>query len=108
MAWATSTRAARLPRDWGAIRVQVRARAKGRCQGQDVLGVGIIGHAPTCDGIGSDADHITAGDNHSLDNLQWLSAACHRAKTARETARRNVERAGQRRRTERHPGALDS
>lgn len=32
MAWATSDRAARLPRDWDAIRTRVRDRAQGRCQ----------------------------------------------------------------------------
>jgi len=62
-------------------------------------------HAPKCDGIGTDCDHITAGDNHSLDNMQWLSHDCHKAKTARETAARNTNTALLKQRPqEQHPG----
>jgi 5-methylcytosine-specific restriction protein A len=98
MAWATSTRRQRLPDDWPAIRAEVRNRAGGRCEAQH--------HVPECDGIGTDADHIRQGDDHSLANLQWLSRPCHKAKTARESAARNRARAAQRKRTERHPGAM--
>ena len=99
MAWTTSTRRDRLPPDWWAIRQRVKRRANGQCEATH--------HAPGCTGTGTDADHITPGDNHALDNLQWLSTACHRAKTAAETAARNQARAAQRRRPhERHPGAL--
>lgn len=108
MAWATSTRRQRLPANWDTIRTQVRDRAHGRCQGQDVLKVGAIGHAPRCNGKGNDADHIKPGDDHGMGNLQWLSTPCHTAKTARETAERNKAQAEARRRTERHPGALHS
>ena len=41
-------------------------------------------HAPDCHGIGAECDHIKPGDDHSLSNLQWLSAPCHLAKTLRE------------------------
>ena len=34
----------------------------------------------------TDVDHISAGDNHELSNLQALSHACHTAKTTRENA----------------------
>lgn len=99
MAWATSTRASRLPPNWATIRAQVRDRADGRCEATD--------HAPGCDGIGTDADHIIAGDDHDLDNLQWLSEPCHRAKTAQESATRNRTIAAMRRRpTEPHPGRI--
>ncbi len=98
MAWATSDRRARLPRNWGAIRSQVKDRARGRCQADT--------HHPDCDGVGTDADHITPGDDHTLTNLQWLSEPCHKAKTARETAQRNQARARMRYRTEHHPGSL--
>lgn len=99
MAWSTSDRASRLPPDWQDIREQVRARAGGRCQAAY--------HARGCTGIGTDADHITPGDDHSLSNLQWLSDPCHRAKTARETAARNrIRAAGRKRPDERHPGSL--
>lgn len=98
MAWSTSDRASRLPSDWPAIRERVRRRARDRCEASE--------HEPDCDRIGNDADHITAGDDHRISNLQWLSTACHKAKTARETAERNRARAAMRLRTERHPGAV--
>lgn len=84
----TSTRSARLPRDWQAIRAQVKARAKGRCEA--------IRHHPDCDGIGRECDHITPGDDHRLTNLQWLSTPCHLAKTRAESAARNRARHAQR------------
>lgn len=79
--WQTSHRHNRLPKDWQRIRAEVKARASGKCQAEH--------HVKGCDGIGTDCDHITPGDDNSLDNLQWLSSACHKAKTARETAARN-------------------
>jgi len=97
MAWDTSTRRHRLPPDWQAIRRQVQARAGDRCQA--------VTHHPRCDGYGTDADHITPGDNHSLTNLAWLNEHCHRLKTAQETAARNRSR-GRKRPEERHPGLL--
>jgi 5-methylcytosine-specific restriction enzyme A len=96
--WSTSDRSARLPPGWPTIRAAVSARAGGRCEARH--------HEPTCDGRGTDADHISAGDDHSMGNLQWLSGPCHRAKTARETAERNRARAAAKKRTERHPGAM--
>ena len=80
--WNTSHRHDRLPPDWQRIRAEVKARANGRCQAKH--------HAKGCNGIGTDCDHIIPGDDNSLDNLQWLSSACHKAKTARETAARNT------------------
>ncbi len=80
--WNTSRRHDRLPCDWQRIRAVVKARAGGRCQAER--------HARGCNGIGTDCDHIIPGDDNSLDNLQWLSSACHKAKTARETAMRNI------------------
>jgi 5-methylcytosine-specific restriction protein A len=97
--WSTSDRRERLPDNWEAIRRQVKTRAKGKCQATT--------HAKGCGGWGSDADHIEAGDNHHLDNLQWLSRACHWAKTNREAAARNTARAAARYRpSEQHPGRL--
>lgn len=98
MAWSTSTRRKRLPADWDSIRVQVKRRANGLCEARE--------HDPRCNGYGTDADHIIAGDNHALSNLQWLSGPCHRAKTARESAARNRARAASRIRHETHPGEL--
>lgn len=99
MAWSTSDRRARLPADWAAIRRAVKRRANGRCEAEQ--------HHPDCDGIGTDADHKTAGDNHSLENLQWLSKPCHWAKTKRENAARNKQQAALKRRpAEQHPGRI--
>ncbi|WIE54215.1 HNH endonuclease [Curtobacterium sp. MCBD17_003] len=75
----------------------MRTRARGLCEAEH--------HEPDCDGIGTDADHLVMGDNHSMDNLQWLSGPCHKAKTARESAARNTTNAQLRRRPqEPHPG----
>jgi 5-methylcytosine-specific restriction endonuclease McrA len=97
MTWSTSDRRQRLPPNWQTLRRQARDRAHGLCEATR--------HDPRCDGKGTDADHITAGDSHHLANLQWLSGPCHRAKTARETAARNRQTAALKRRpVERHPG----
>lgn len=99
MPWSTSDRRERLPRNWQSIRAKVKARAHGLCEADR--------HDPRCDGIGTDADHIKAGDHHELTNLQWLSEPCHRAKTARESAERNRQQARLKRRpTEPHPGLI--
>lgn len=98
MSWYTSDRRSRLPRDWDRIRTRVLSRAAYQCQA--------IEHDPRCDGRATDVDHIRPGDNHSLDNLQALSAVCHRAKTAHETNVRNRVRARMRLHpAEPHPGS---
>lgn len=97
MTWSTSDRKERLPDDWPKIRARVKARANGKCEATQ--------HAKKCNGTGTDADHITPGDDHSMNNLQWLSYPCHLSKTAREAAARNRERKAARYRpTEQHPG----
>lgn len=80
-----SGRRDRLPADWDERRDAVRVRAHGRCQART--------HHPECTGMGSECDHIHAGDDHSLTNLQWLSKPCHKAKTAAESRDRNRARA---------------
>lgn len=89
MSWSGSTRRSRLPADWSARVSAVRARAGGRCEARE--------HVAACDGRGTDCDHIVAGDDHDLSNLQWLSRPCHQAKTARD-------RQAWKRRPEQHPG----
>lgn len=97
MTWSSSDRRERLPANWQDIRRQVRLRAHGRCEAEE--------HAPGCCGDGSDADHKTPGDDHRLENLQWLSAPCHRAKTTREaTARNQARKQARLRPREQHPG----
>ena len=98
--WYTSDRRYRLPSDWGRRKAAVRARARGRCQAAS--------HAPGCNGVGTECDHIVAGDDHDLDNLQWLSHECHKAKTERENAERTRRRKLMRLHpSERQPGLLD-
>lgn len=98
MAWHTSTRAQRLPPNWPVLRADTIRRARGRCEAKR--------HHPQCDGTGTEVDHITPGDDHRPTNLQALSTACHKAKTARETAARNSRYARMRKRSETHPGAI--
>lgn len=98
MAWETSRRRERLPRDWAKRVAAVRSRSQGKCEA--------LRHHPACDGQGRDVDHITAGDTHELSNLQYLSGPCHDAKTRAENAARNKLNAGLKRRPpEPHPGA---
>lgn len=78
MAWETSNRRSRLPRDWEARRRIVIARDNGRCQA-------IIAGAQ-CVAEGTEVDHVNAGDNHDLTNLQLLCKACHSWKTRSEAA----------------------
>ena len=99
MAWATSTRAARLPTDWAARKTRVYRRDHGRCQSTH--------HNPKCDGRGAEVDHIIRGDNHALDNLQLLNHWCHVDKTNAENAADRTARAAMRRRpVEKHPGLI--
>ena len=97
MPWTTSNRRQRLPTNWNKLRKQVLAKANHKCAGLDpaatpppptteVLGGGHRWHHPACDMRATDVDHIIAGDNHELSNLQALSHACHTAKTAHENA----------------------
>lgn len=97
MPWSTSDRRQRLPTNWNKTRKQVLAKAKYKCQGLDPVATppptsrAAVGghrrwHHPACDMHATDVDHIVAGDNHELSNLQALSHACHTAKTAHENA----------------------
>ena len=96
--WGTSTRRQRLPPDWATRRAKVKQRAAGMCEAQV--------HVPTCDGIGNECDHINNNDNHALTNLQWLSAACHKAKTLQEAQTSRARRHGTRLRKVATPAAF--
>jgi len=71
-AWQTSTRAARLPANWRKLTRIVKARAHATCERCG---------RPAPDG---ECDHVQRGDDHRLDNLQWLCRTCHRTKTLAE------------------------
>ena len=99
MTWETSDRAKRLPQDWAKIRRRILTRDKHRCQA--------VHHARGCDGVGVEVDHIRPRDDHRDFNLQALSAACHKAKTARDNeAIRSERRRDLRRPVEDHPGRM--
>ncbi len=95
--WVSSTRKARLPRNWAQLVAATRARAGGRCEAAE--------HVSDCTGIGTDCDHISRGDDHRMTNLQWLSRPCHDAKTHREALEAiRARTALARHPRERHPG----
>jgi 5-methylcytosine-specific restriction protein A len=89
--WASSTRAARLPRDWHARKAAVRKRDGDRCW--------------VCGGYGADQiDHKVRGDDHSLANLAPIhNVPCHQRKSQQEA---HAERWKYResRPAEQHPG----
>lgn len=99
MSWYTSDRRSRLPRNWPALVAATKKRAHGKCQAKQ--------HTKGCNRIGTECDHIISGDDHSMNNLQWLSAECHKTKTQAEAAQNNTARAAMRRRPpEPHPGSV--
>lgn len=95
MSWSTSDRRTRLPSNWPALVAQVERRAKGLCEAKGQ-------HAQGCTGKGSECDHIEQGDDHSLTNLQWLSAPCHARKTRLDNGASKTPTLP----VERHPGRL--
>lgn len=96
--WAGSDRRERLPANWAELREAVMRRAGGRCEA-------IKSSGQRCPNGGRDCDHIQAGDDHSLSNLQWLCIWHHRAKSSAEgNDAQAVVRAKLRRPGRRHPG----
>ncbi|PKA37888.1 HNH endonuclease [Streptomyces sp. SM8] len=90
MAWAGSTRRARLPRDWARIRRRIIRR--------DRACVWRMTDGSLCGAEGTDVDHIVAGDDHSDGNLQLFCSWHHARKSSQEgnagtrvTARRPSE-----------------
>jgi 5-methylcytosine-specific restriction protein A len=76
----------------------IKRRAKGVCEAKV--------HVAECDGIGTQCDHVIAGDDHSLANLQWLSGPCHAAKTKLEALAGRAKQPRARRDAEQHPGLI--
>lgn len=98
MAW-TSRRRGELPSNWNSLRRLVLERDRWICQIQ----------GPGCSRTATDVDHIRRGDNHDPRNLQSLCAACHKAKTQRESAEAIRRRRELRLRpAEKHPGDISA
>jgi 5-methylcytosine-specific restriction protein A len=95
VAWDTD-RKDRLPADWSTRRVRVLRRYSYRCQARDSLGV-------PCGELAHQVDHVIAGDDHSLDNLQALCRWHHARKSSAEGAAARAVRAPRRRAPEPHP-----
>ena len=96
--WSGSDRRDRLPVNWDELRSFVALRAGGRCEAVKSSG-------RRCPNAGTDCDHVQAGDDHALENLQWLCGWHHRAKTASEGhAAAAALRAKTKRPGRRHPG----
>lgn len=99
MAWEGSTRKERLPEDWSLRRVRVLRRDGYRCQWRMSTG------AP-CGELANQVDHVIAGDDHGLDNLQALCRYHHARKSSAEGNAAHRARPTQRRPSEAHPGMI--
>lgn len=90
-----SSRRERLPSDWQRIRRYVLRRDSYKCT--------------ICSAKATDVDHIIAGDDHSLHNLQALCTQCHRKKSSSEGGKagalspKRAERKNKLRHDEVHP-----
>ncbi len=97
--WAASDRRERLPANWEALRRQVRIRSGGRCE--VIKG----SNSQRCTNPARDCDHILAGDDHRLQNLQDICVFHHRHKSSVEgNAAKAARVAAGKRPPERHPG----
>lgn len=101
VAWESSDRAQRLPSDWSVRREFVRARAGGRCEG-------VLRDGSRCEAVGVECDHIERGDDHQVENLQWLCSWHHKRKTGIEArAELSALRARCEPRPRPHPGLIE-
>lgn len=100
MSWETSDRKDHLPSNWYHLVAQVKKRAKGRCEWR-------LKSGKRCPRDGTDCDHRTPGDNHSLSNLQWLCAHHHGKKSSAEGRKARADKRALRYRApEPHPGRV--
>lgn len=92
--WNSSNRRKRLPKNWNSLRKTVLKRdpqCKLRYEG--------------CQSRSTEVDHVIAGDDHRLTNLQGVCGFCHRLKSSAEGRKANQERRSLRLRPqEKHPG----
>lgn len=96
--WRGSSRAKRLPSNWPSIRMAVLKRDNYSCQIKE----------PGCDGRATDVDHIKAGDDHRLENLQAACRTCHQDKSSKEGNQAKAAlRAARYRNKPTHPGRLN-
>ncbi len=91
--WEGSDRSSRLPSNWQQLRRIVEQRAGGRCED--------MSDGRRCTEPGTDCDHVIPGDDHRLENLQWMCRFHHLRKTQSENTKRKPR---QKREPERHPG----
>ncbi|MFC4494925.1 HNH endonuclease [Streptomyces ovatisporus] len=75
--WSSSDRKARLPSNWAKLRLRVLRRDGYRCMHIEITG-------SRCTADATDVDHIKAGDDHSMTNLQSLCREHHQVKTQQE------------------------
>ena len=94
--WSGSTRRYRLPPNWNILREQTKVRAGNQCEAT-------LNDGRRCPDQGTDCDHIVAGDNHELSNLQWLCRWHHNKKSARE-GQKSSRRITEKHPREKHPG----
>ena len=91
----TGERSKRLPSNWAALRKRVLARDGYQCR--------IRSHV--CSFHATEVDHIVAGDNHDLGNLQSVCSDCHKQKTSFEASSASRrKRELKLRPRDRHPG----
>ena len=101
-AFEGSDRRERLPSNWIGLVSAIRKRSGGRCEVKEPIKDG--GFLQRCWRPMHAADHIVAGDDHSMKNLQAICRYHHGKKTAQEgvAARKRPSAA---REAERHPGS---
>lgn len=103
MPWSSSDRRSRLPADWDRRRVKVLKRDHFECQWR-------MRDGTICGAYANQCDHIDAGDDHSLENLQALCETHHKPKSSSEGGRAAQARRrmmnNRFKRVEDHPGLM--
>ena len=93
MAWNTSTRRQRLPKDWPQRRRTVLERDP-TCRLR----------YPGCTTTSTEVDHRNPGDDHSLSNLQGACSPCHGRKSRWEAAQARKASGAMRQQSPQRPG----